>query len=130
LIEKGFHHVKPYNPILGEHFHCKWEHEDSTTFYHAEQVSHHPPISAIYWENPKKGIIHYGTLGFGMNFLGNSGEAWLKGGYKLVALKHGEVYEASFPKFVGRGIFWGSQVFEKVGKQEIKCEKTGYCTKI
>lgn len=32
---------KPYNPILGEVFRCKWEHPDgSTTFYVAEQVRH------------------------------------------------------------------------------------------
>jgi cytochrome c oxidase assembly protein Cox11 len=40
------------------------------------------------------------------------------------------VYDVSFPKFVGRGIFFGSQVFEKIGKQEIKCEKTGYIAKL
>lgn len=31
---------KPYNPILGETFRCKWEHPDnSTSYYVAEQVS-------------------------------------------------------------------------------------------
>lgn len=37
---------KPYNPILGETFRCCWVHPTgSKTFYIAEQVSHHPPVS-------------------------------------------------------------------------------------
>lgn len=37
---------KPYNPILGETFRCYWRHPNgSKTFYIAEQVSHHPPVS-------------------------------------------------------------------------------------
>lgn len=41
---------KPYNPIIGETFHCSWDvsdREGSETshklVYTAEQVSHHPP---------------------------------------------------------------------------------------
>lgn len=41
---------KPYNPIIGETFHCSWnvvddERPDQTNqlIYTAEQVSHHPP---------------------------------------------------------------------------------------
>jgi len=50
--QKGFAGIKPYNPILGEQFHCKWEHDDgSVTVLHAEQVSHHPPIACIHVRN-------------------------------------------------------------------------------
>ena len=43
---------KPFNPIVGETFACAWPHADgSRTQYFAEQVSHRPPISAIYFEN-------------------------------------------------------------------------------
>jgi hypothetical protein len=39
---------KPYNPILGETFRCYWLHPNgSKTFYLAEQVSHHPPVSRL-----------------------------------------------------------------------------------
>lgn len=39
---------KPYNPIIGETFHCSWrvqQPDNRTDFVHytAEQVSHHPP---------------------------------------------------------------------------------------
>ena len=41
--------MKPFNPVLGETF------ELETQDFHliAEQVSHHPPISAIYCDHPK-----------------------------------------------------------------------------
>ncbi|XP_074082287.1 oxysterol-binding protein-related protein 8-like [Macrotis lagotis] len=44
---------KPYNLVLGEIFRCPWVHPrtNSKTFYIAEQVSHHPPISAFYISN-------------------------------------------------------------------------------
>jgi hypothetical protein len=38
-----------YNPILGEIFRCRYDYADGTVgYYIAEQVSHHPPISAWY----------------------------------------------------------------------------------
>lgn len=39
---------KPFNPLLGETYELK--NEDATAPFHyiAEQVSHHPPISALY----------------------------------------------------------------------------------
>ncbi|KAF7249194.1 hypothetical protein EG68_09235 [Paragonimus skrjabini miyazakii] len=67
---------KPYNPIIGESFHCCWllpppsnsrpvdaktvtnvsattsETEQLIITYHAEQVSHHPPVTAFYFECP------------------------------------------------------------------------------
>jgi hypothetical protein len=50
----GIMHCKPYNAIHGEVFACKFIQDDSKTFYIAEQVSHHPPISALYLVNPQK----------------------------------------------------------------------------
>ena len=57
---------KPYNPIIGETFHCMWhvhESSDGVTkpschhlYFSAEQVSHHPPITAFHLECPSKGI--------------------------------------------------------------------------
>lgn len=74
---KGAVAKKPYNPVLGETFHCSWEvprekvkplvrsnqgtpgknlnNEDSArgcyrVRFVAEQVSHHPPVSGFYCE--------------------------------------------------------------------------------
>uniref|UniRef100_A0A8C2GSZ9 Oxysterol-binding protein n=1 Tax=Cyprinus carpio TaxID=7962 RepID=A0A8C2GSZ9_CYPCA len=55
---------KPYNPIIGETFRCLWIHSktNSKTFYIAEQVSHHPPVSAFYVSNRKDGFCLSGSI--------------------------------------------------------------------
>jgi oxysterol-binding protein-related protein 9/10/11 len=48
---------KPLNPILGELFLGNWEEEESgKTEVFAEQVSHHPPITAYRIRNDKHGV--------------------------------------------------------------------------
>jgi len=48
---------KPYNPIVGETFACRWRHADgSESQYLAEQVLHRPPVSAIVLENARHGV--------------------------------------------------------------------------
>nr|CAD7432463.1 unnamed protein product [Timema monikensis] len=54
---------KPYNPILGETFRCYWKHPNgSRTFYLAEQISHHPPVSAFYVTNRQDGFCINGSI--------------------------------------------------------------------
>ena len=53
---QGILHSKPYNPILGEVFRCKYIHKDSKTTFLAEQVCHHPPITAVHMANSQKGF--------------------------------------------------------------------------
>jgi oxysterol-binding protein-related protein 8 len=63
---------KPLNPILGEHFTCKWKFEDgSESLYLSEQVSHHPPMSAYFYMNPEHHIRIDGLLKPRSKFLGN-----------------------------------------------------------
>ena len=63
---------KPLNPILGEHFTCKWKFDDGTeSLYLAEQVSHHPPMSAYFYMNPEHHIRIDGLLKPRSKFLGN-----------------------------------------------------------
>ena len=62
---------KPFNPLLGEVFYSYWNHEDaSRTIYVAEQVVHHPPISAIYAENRKHNITMNAQIYTKSKFLG------------------------------------------------------------
>lgn len=64
---------KPYNPILGETFRCSWDHDNgSKTFYIAEQVSHHPPISAFYVTNRQEGFTVSATILAKSKFYGES----------------------------------------------------------
>ncbi|KIH53962.1 hypothetical protein ANCDUO_15893 [Ancylostoma duodenale] len=89
---------KPYNPILGETFRCRYNvpglpnsgkktedgpfpgsDENQLTFI-AEQVSHHPPVSAFYAEHPAKRISFHAHIYTKSSFLGLSiayGEEYL-----------------------------------------------------
>ncbi|KAI6064014.1 Oxysterol-binding protein-related protein 9 isoform X4 [Aix galericulata] len=89
---KGSVAKKPYNPILGEIFRCHWvlpgtEGEDdmeqvsegpvpwvskSSVTFVAEQVSHHPPISAFYAECYNKRIQFNAHIWTKSKFLGMS----------------------------------------------------------
>ena len=83
---------KPYNPILGEVFHCKWEYgsaEMGTTYYVAEQVSHHPPISSFYFVNRKRNWTMNVSLRPKSKFLGNSAASIMEGEAHLHLLNYG-----------------------------------------
>lgn len=78
---------KPYNPILGEAFRCYWEHppknadesdeldlklsdQMTKTFYVAEQISHHPPVSAFHCVNRNQGYMVSGVVQVSSNYYG------------------------------------------------------------
>ena len=72
---------KPYNPILGEAFRCYWEHPPANadesdepqmtkTFYVAEQIKHHPPVSAFHCVNRNQGYMVSGVVQVSSNFYG------------------------------------------------------------
>lgn len=84
--------MKPFNPILGEVFRCKWEHEDSTTFYIAEQTVHHPPITANYMENRKKNLVYEGTWEIRGKLYTNKVDTLLVGEHKIYILNLGGLY--------------------------------------
>ncbi|KAF6034093.1 OSBPL8 [Bugula neritina] len=72
---------KPYNPILGEKFRCYWLNEEtkSRTFYIAEQISHHPPVSAFYVTNRQDGFSISCAVLAKSKFYGNSVSAVMDG---------------------------------------------------
>ncbi|XP_063053431.1 oxysterol-binding protein-related protein 5 [Engraulis encrasicolus] len=117
---------KPYNPILGETFRCCWLHPDtnSCTFYIAEQVSHHPPISAFYISNKKDGFSITGSILAKSKFYGNSLSAILDGKARLLLLSRDEEYVITMPYAHCKGILYGTMTLELGGKITIECEKT------
>jgi len=146
---------KPYNPIIGETFRCHWnleetdgggptadkaqqQHYDSVakesdlpwcgpgdlTFV-AEQVSHHPPVSAFYAEHIKKKISVNAHIYTKSSFLGMSVAVHNIGEGTVNLLEHGEEYKATFPSGYGRSILTVPWV-ELGGKVDIVCQKTGY----
>ncbi|KAH7699821.1 Oxysterol binding protein [Aphelenchoides avenae] len=134
---------KPYNPILGETFRCRWtipelppsgekvergpfpgSDKNQVTFF-AEQVSHHPPVSAFYAEHPGKRVSLNAHIWTKSSFLGLSIGVTNIGKAVVTLHDFGEQYTVTFPNGYGRSIMSTPWV-ELGGKVEIKCEKTGY----
>ncbi|XP_068727624.1 oxysterol-binding protein-related protein 9-like [Montipora capricornis] len=142
---KGSVAKKPYNPILGETFRCfwvlpeceatrtdkcqmdgpvPWASEDDVTFI-AEQVSHHPPISAFYAESFTKKISFNAHIWTKSKFLGLSVGVENIGQGCVSVLPYDEDYVLTFPNGYGRSILTVPWV-EIGGKTNITCAKTGY----
>ncbi|KAK4047878.1 Oxysterol-binding protein OBPa [Microbotryomycetes sp. JL221] len=122
---------KPYNPILGEFFRCRYDYPDGTVAYYvAEQVSHHPPISAWYFASPDTDLELYGELRPKSKFLGNSAATIMEGENKVKFLSRpddGE-YQITMPNMYARGILFGKMVLELGDQAVVKNEETGlYC---
>jgi len=121
---------KPYNPILGEVFQCGWDWgENGKTMYVAEQVSHHPPVSAFHFVNRKSGWQLHAVMQPKSKFLGNSAASIMDGHGCLDILTLGEQYEFTFPSYYVRGLLIGVMRMEIAGDVTITCKKTGLtCT--
>jgi len=136
---------KPYNPIIGEIFRCWWELPSASTtpppptpstppipwcggsdlVFLAEQVSHHPPISAFYVECGDKQISFTGHIYTKSAFLGMSVAVHNIGEGRVSLLATGEDYVVTFPSAYGRSILTTPWV-ELGGKCDISCPQTGY----
>ncbi|KAG0186988.1 hypothetical protein DFQ28_007042 [Apophysomyces sp. BC1034] len=117
---------KPYNPVLGEFFRCRWIYEDgSQGFYVAEQVSHHPPVSTYYFASPENGIVVDGETRPRAKFLGNSVVSMMNGLSHLWFTHFGnEQYDITVPNVYARGILLGKMFLELGDKCSIRCHAT------
>ncbi|EHB09223.1 Oxysterol-binding protein-related protein 10 [Heterocephalus glaber] len=150
---KGALAKKPYNPIIGETFHCSWEvpkdrvkpkrtappssagchkhsvADDPSKSYKlrfvAEQVSHHPPISCFYCECKEKRLCINTHVWTKSKFMGMSVGVSMIGEGVLKLLEHGEEYVFTLPSAYARSILTIPWV-ELGGKVSINCAKTGY----
>ncbi|XP_058039597.1 oxysterol-binding protein-related protein 10 isoform X1 [Ahaetulla prasina] len=145
---KGVVAKKPYNPIIGETFHCSWnvpkdrvkpvrantascglKGQASSECYRlrfvAEQVSHHPPVTSFYCECKEKKVcvnVHVWTKS---KFMGMSVGVSMVGEGILYLLEHGEEYIFTLPCAYARSILTIPWV-ELGGKVNIHCAKSGY----
>ncbi|KAJ7226124.1 hypothetical protein GGX14DRAFT_643018 [Mycena pura] len=119
---------KPYNPVLGEFFRCRYDYPDGTQgFYVAEQVSHHPPISAFFYISPANRVQILGELRPKSKFLGNSVSTTMEGENRVTLLgspDDGE-YVITMPNMYARGILFGKMVLELGDQCTAKNEKNG-----
>lgn len=102
--------------------------EDSLLFV-AEQVSHHPPVSAFYAENRKKLISCCAHIYTKSKYLGLSVGVHNIGQGVIRLLKHNETYVCTFPSAYGRSILTVPWV-ELGGSVNITCQQTGYSASI
>ncbi|XP_068102347.1 oxysterol-binding protein-related protein 11 [Hyperolius riggenbachi] len=156
---KGALAKKPYNPIIGETFHCSWrvpkeavhppkssetsvdpqdnspaqEDEKKDDFYTvrfvAEQVSHHPPVSGFYAECPERKMCVNTHVWTKSKFMGMSIGVTMIGEGVLHLLEHGEEYNFTLPCAYARSILTVPWV-ELGGKVNVNCAKTGYTAAI
>ncbi|KAG0234453.1 hypothetical protein BGX31_004556 [Mortierella sp. GBA43] len=114
---------KPYNPILGEVFRSRWTFSDNTeAFYVAEQVSHHPPISAYYYTSPENNLTILGDLKPKSKFLGNSAATLMQGEIKVsFTNRPGEDYFITMPNVYARGILFGTMLMELGDAATVNC---------
>ncbi|XP_069673311.1 oxysterol-binding protein-related protein 9 isoform X2 [Periplaneta americana] len=139
---------KPYNPIIGEVFKCHWDipdlTEDSSSLvtdgpvpwctknqltFVAEQVSHHPPISAFYAEHYNKRISFCAYVWTKSKFLGLSVGVHNIGQGCISVLDYDEEYIVTFPNGYGRSILTIPWI-ELGGSVTITCAKTGYSANV
>lgn len=124
---------KPYNPVLGEVYRCCFPHRGAggETLLIAEQVSHHPPVTALHLRND--------TLGFRMNsftapeprFWGNTLEVKLRGEIRIVLTNFdNEEYVITRPLINMAGLLAGKQRLEFNGLSSFACERSGLGAKI
>ncbi|XP_065212869.1 oxysterol-binding protein-related protein 9 isoform X2 [Planococcus citri] len=136
---------KPYNPILGEIFQCWWNLEtvpdnnndtvnndgpvpwckNNQLVFIAEQVSHHPPISAFYAEHPNKKVSLCAHVWTKSKFLGLSIGVHNIGNCTVKLLEKQEEYVFTFPNGYVRSILTVPWI-ELGGATSIKCPQTGY----
>ncbi|KAH0792594.1 Oxysterol-binding protein [Histomonas meleagridis] len=133
-IVAGFHlgslrPTKPYNSVIGEVYRSVLVDNNDKIIgqYMAEQVSHHPPISAFHYRDPVGGVVIWGHTEMRSKFLYNSIAALMDHENTRVNLEIpslGETYEFNFPNMYGRGILFGKMRMEICGQVRVSCKKT------
>ncbi|KAJ1939886.1 Oxysterol-binding protein 4, partial [Linderina pennispora] len=126
VAESNTGEKKPFNPILGEQFLASWDDSEygETTFV-CEQVSHHPPVSAIYFENAKAGIYGNGQFAQKSKFKGTTMKVVQEGRVTLRMRNTDEVFCLSLPSLNICSILSGKPFLEMSSTTFIRSSK-GY----
>ncbi|KAI3715271.1 hypothetical protein L6452_22246 [Arctium lappa] len=111
--------VAPYNPILGETHHVSRGNLNVLL----EQVSHHPPVTALHATDEKDNIEMIWCQYAIPNFYGTSIETQVLGKRQLKLLNNGETYVMNSPNLVIK--FLPVPDVEWLGNVTIRCQETG-----
>jgi hypothetical protein len=120
---------KPLNAFLGELFLGSWKNEEiGETRLVAEQVSHHPPVTACYLWNDKYGVRAEGFTQQEIRFSGNV--SIKQKGYAILHLdKYDEEYLIPVPNIKVKGILGGTPYPELQGDYSL-ISSNGYVSHI
>ncbi|KAL7062313.1 hypothetical protein AAHC03_0926 [Spirometra sp. Aus1] len=141
---------KPYNPIIGEVFHCSWrvpkgacevsepqtnpadtavDADHYTLSYCAEQVSHHPPVSAFRFVCPEADMVLTASIHTQSRFQGISVCVSMLGKVILRLREHKEDYIFSLPSAYARAILTVPWI--EIGDSvSVTCPQSGYTARI
>uniref|UniRef100_A0A8C1XG94 Oxysterol-binding protein n=1 Tax=Cyprinus carpio TaxID=7962 RepID=A0A8C1XG94_CYPCA len=114
---------KPFNPVLGETYEC--DRPDKGFCFVAEQVSHHPPISACHAES--KNYIFWQDVRWRNKFWGKSMEIVPVGTTHVVLPGFGDHYEWNKVTSCIHNILSGQRWIEHYGEISIKNSNSEKC---
>lgn len=116
--------IKPFNPLLYETYEITHKLGDgSEAKALAQQVSHHPPITATYAEADT--FLYHGSVNPKMKFWGRTIEIHPDGHCRVFLKKRNENYIFKSVCCTINNIIVGKLWFEHTGPLEIKCPETG-----
>ncbi|KAN0029529.1 hypothetical protein ACTA71_007658 [Dictyostelium dimigraforme] len=138
---------KPFNPVIGEEYECFWsnnknedlphidelveENNSNVGVFKAEQISHHPPLSAyIFYNKFQKILVNGNICPSYVKFLGNSAESHLQGILEFNFFKWNECFECTLPTVGVKGIILGKLSPFTCGDIEIKSKNGKYSCKL
>jgi hypothetical protein len=111
--------MKPFNPLLGETFELV---RDGFRVI-SEQVSHHPPISAINCEHEK--FYFWGSVNVKSSFKGTHLNCVVIGNYHVIIKNTGDHFIWSKPQTNVHNIIFGKMYVDHYGKLEVVNSTTG-----
>ncbi|CAG4983276.1 unnamed protein product [Parnassius apollo] len=108
---------KPFNPLLGETYECV--REDRGFNFVAEQVSHHPPVSACHAQAAR--WVLWQEARIRTKFWGKSMEFQPAGHVHLRLLPHGDLYTWNKVTTCVHNLFGGQRWVDQYGDMHITC---------
>jgi len=118
---------KPFNPVIGEIHTCWLEHgEGNWSEFLAEQVSHHPPLSAFFVRNKKENITLHSNLQFSVHFGGNNATVQTSGPVSLHTAFEDYTMSKMAPNMIIQRVIYGVKYFMWEGEFSVECKKTGF----
>ncbi|TKR71791.1 hypothetical protein L596_019332 [Steinernema carpocapsae] len=127
LSANAFRLSKPFNPLWFETFELDRS-EDLGYRFVAEQVSHHPPVSAFHATSDD--YEFYGNVSPRLRFWGTSIECQPKAMFTVRLKKFNETYTWEAASISIHNLIMGEMYMDVNGTTSLKCRENGYESKV